>query len=196
LIKQAQQNDPTNTYIVADASQLPFADNSFDIITSFDNLEHIKEYRDVIKEMVRVLKPGGVIILNTINRNNKYTFDWLLEKMGSTYHLTRAGHVKELFFEPTHIQKLFQEAGLTHVTLRLFDATFVLIMDCILYIFLMIIERLSHLFFNSEYSAKIATQITDRISKISLPVLEKCDTVITKQGYSNAFFLIGVKPES
>ncbi|MDQ3098611.1 MAG: class I SAM-dependent methyltransferase [bacterium] len=192
LINKAQQEDPKNTYLMADASHLPFPENTFDLITSFDNLEHIKEYREVIKEMVRVLKPGGKILLNTINKHNKFTFDWALEKLGSDYHLKRAGHVKELFFDPKEIENLFIEAGLKNTEIHLFDATIVLIVDCALYIFLMIVEKVTP---PAHYHSVglIALSTTHFISLITLPICEKIDTIITRYGYSNAFFLTGEK---
>ncbi len=193
LIDKAKQEDPNNQYFLADASKLPFPDNTFDLVTSFDNLEHIQEYKKVIKEMVRVLKPGGTILLNTINKHNRFTFDWLLEKLGSDYHMRRAGHVKELFFDPQDIKVLFEEAGLENTKIRLFDATFILIMDCALYIFLMAIEKLANVTNSYHRLGRISLTITNIASKLSLPVLEKCDTVIIKHGFSNAFFLTGVK---
>jgi len=42
------------------AEKLPFEDNEFDYIQSISVLEHVQDVRLSIKEMVRVLKPGGV----------------------------------------------------------------------------------------------------------------------------------------
>lgn len=192
LIKKAQQEDPTNTYLIADASKLPFDDNTFDLITSFDNLEHIKEYKEVIKEMVRVLKPGGKILLNTINKHNRFTIDWVLESFGSDYHLKRAGHVKELFFDPKEIERLFIEAGLRNTKLRLFDATSMIIVNSALYIFLILAEKFTSKSNYESIGNKILT-FTDKVSHITLPICEKVDTLVTRFGYSNAFFLTGEK---
>lgn len=196
LLSQAQQKNPENIYILADAVELPFPDNSFDLVTSFDNLEHIKEYQTVLKEIVRVLKPEGQLLMNTINKNNKFTFDWLLEKLGSSYHLTRAGHDKELFFDPNHIGQLLQQNGLENINIRLFDATFILIADCALYIFLIIAERIAKLTKLYKPIGLISLTITDTISKLLLPVLEKCDTIFTSHGFSNAFFITGIKKKT
>lgn len=46
---------------------LPFADNSFDIVICNSVIEHVANVSKVISEMLRVLRPGGVIYLNTIN---------------------------------------------------------------------------------------------------------------------------------
>lgn len=50
--------------VKADAQNLPFSDNTFDLILCLDVLEHIKEDDRVVLEIFRVLKPGGKLILS------------------------------------------------------------------------------------------------------------------------------------
>jgi ubiquinone/menaquinone biosynthesis C-methylase UbiE len=45
--------------IYADASQLPFADNSFDVVMTVHMLHTVANWRTFLDEIVRVLKPGG-----------------------------------------------------------------------------------------------------------------------------------------
>jgi SAM-dependent methyltransferase len=49
--------------IVADATALPYPDNSFDLLLCFETLEHANEPWKVVAEIERVSKPNGVIIL-------------------------------------------------------------------------------------------------------------------------------------
>jgi SAM-dependent methyltransferase len=57
----AYENSP---YVVNSISeQLPFCINTFDVILSHEVLEHVSDDRGCIEEMVRVLNPGGVIVL-------------------------------------------------------------------------------------------------------------------------------------
>jgi ubiquinone/menaquinone biosynthesis C-methylase UbiE len=193
LLEIAKQKDSTNTYLLADAASLPFPDNSFDLVTSFDNLEHIQEYDKVLQEIIRVLKPDGKLLMNTINKHNRFTFDWLLEKFGSDYHLTRAGHIKELFFDPKDIQKRLNNYGLQNTEVLLFDATGILIIDCMLYIFLIIVEKLVKHTKLYKPVGLISLSITDIISKLLLPILLQTDKIFTTFGHSNAFFIIGTK---
>ena len=46
-----------------DACNLPFADDSFDLMVQFHVLEHIPDDGAAIREMVRVLKPGGLALV-------------------------------------------------------------------------------------------------------------------------------------
>ena len=48
--------------IIADAADLPFEDDSFDLIFSSNVLEHVEQLDVAFKEMKRVLAPGGVMI--------------------------------------------------------------------------------------------------------------------------------------
>jgi SAM-dependent methyltransferase len=47
----------------ADIRELPFADGSFDAVYTMGTIEHIDEYREAIREVHRVLKPGGRAVI-------------------------------------------------------------------------------------------------------------------------------------
>ena len=46
---------------------LPYADSSFDLVTFTEVAEHLENYRAIVREIYRVLKPNGVIIITTPN---------------------------------------------------------------------------------------------------------------------------------
>ena len=52
----------TNYHLKQDAQRLPFPDNSFDLIVSWQTLEHVANLEDSLAELARVLKPGGTAI--------------------------------------------------------------------------------------------------------------------------------------
>jgi SAM-dependent methyltransferase len=54
--------------VQADATRLPLADASVDVIASFETIEHVPDARALVLELRRVLRPGGVLVLSTPNR--------------------------------------------------------------------------------------------------------------------------------
>lgn len=55
--------------MLADGLGLPFADESFDVVTSFETLEHLHERGEFLSELRRMLKTGGTLLLSTPNAN-------------------------------------------------------------------------------------------------------------------------------
>ncbi len=54
-------------YLVGDGEKIPLPDNSVEIVTSFETIEHIPNYRQFMKEVSRVLKDDGLFVLSTPN---------------------------------------------------------------------------------------------------------------------------------
>jgi tocopherol O-methyltransferase len=52
-------------FLVADAQQMPFADNSFDLVWSMESGEHMPDKTQFLQECYRVLKPGGTFLMAT-----------------------------------------------------------------------------------------------------------------------------------
>ncbi|MGL5063739.1 MAG: methyltransferase domain-containing protein [Microcoleus sp.] len=52
-------------FLVADALNMPFADESFDLVWSLESGEHMPDKIKFLQECCRVLKPGGTLILAT-----------------------------------------------------------------------------------------------------------------------------------
>jgi SAM-dependent methyltransferase len=53
------------TYVAGTAEQLPFDDGSFDVIASFNSLDHVDRLEDAISEMTRVAAPSASLLLLT-----------------------------------------------------------------------------------------------------------------------------------
>lgn len=54
-----------NTDVAADAHRLPFGNNVFDAVVTFNTFEHLYDPNQAASEVYRVLKPGGRLILHT-----------------------------------------------------------------------------------------------------------------------------------
>lgn len=54
--------------VLYNGKRLPFKDNSFDIVTSVEVIEHVSKPNTMLKEIRRVLKPDGILHITTANR--------------------------------------------------------------------------------------------------------------------------------
>jgi ubiquinone/menaquinone biosynthesis C-methylase UbiE len=50
-----------------DGTNIPYPDEYFDTVVSFETIEHTTEYRKMLKEFARVLKKDGTVIISTPN---------------------------------------------------------------------------------------------------------------------------------
>jgi SAM-dependent methyltransferase len=56
-------------FVQGDVAALPFEDQSFDLIVSFETIEHVEQQERVIGELRRVLRADGHLIISTPNRD-------------------------------------------------------------------------------------------------------------------------------
>ncbi len=100
-----------------DADSLPFESNSFDAVTSGMVLGLVPNQRNIVAEMVRVLKPGGVLSISTHGPEHYY------EASETTFRAVPKGLVLgyRIEFWPRkekEISHMFSEAGLIDVVTR------------------------------------------------------------------------------
>jgi ubiquinone/menaquinone biosynthesis C-methylase UbiE len=81
-IQHAKQKYPNINFVVGDACNLPFEDNSFDLIICSEVIEHLSSPDKLIDEINRVMENKGVLILSTSNWLSFYgLFRFLAEKL-------------------------------------------------------------------------------------------------------------------
>ena len=51
------------TYVNAPAERIPFPDAYFDVVCSFNSLDHVDDFQQTVGEIKRVVKPGGLFLL-------------------------------------------------------------------------------------------------------------------------------------
>ncbi len=77
-------NVPTARFALALGEQLPYADNSFDLVLSHEVLEHVYDDAMAAAEIVRVLAPGGRAVIFAPNR--LYPFETHGHYWNGAYH--------------------------------------------------------------------------------------------------------------
>ncbi|WP_321476632.1 bifunctional 2-polyprenyl-6-hydroxyphenol methylase/3-demethylubiquinol 3-O-methyltransferase UbiG [uncultured Paludibaculum sp.] len=102
-------------YRVGRGECLPFPDSSFDIVCCCDVLEHVDEPSQVVREISRTLKAGGVFFYDTVNRT---PMSWiLLIKLWQDWHVAGFSapnvHVWRKFIKPDELDALMHEAQLS-----------------------------------------------------------------------------------
>lgn len=94
-------------FVIGDAEKLPFPKNFFNKLVMSEVIEHVKDDVRVLEEARRVLKPGGILVLTTPNKDYPFLWDpvnWFLEHFFNF-------HIKSGFF-----------AGIWNQHLRLYKA--------------------------------------------------------------------------
>lgn len=66
---QREYADSGARYLTLDAQVLPFPDRSFDVVVSFETIEHLPDFRTYLSEVHRVLSDDGVFIVSTPDKD-------------------------------------------------------------------------------------------------------------------------------
>lgn len=179
-------------FLKEDAEKLSFKNNSFDFVVSFDALEHIENKEKVIKEMIRVLKPGGKLLIYALSKNYNYTLDWFWEKIGIDI-FSRAAHNPDLFINIDFLKRKIKENGMSIIELNLFNAFFTLLLDESIMVLSAILKRLN--MFQSKIIGKIFLAFTSLISGFLFPMCQFLDSFWYSKGYSLSILIISEKDE-
>lgn len=104
--------------IIADASKIPFPSKSFDKIVMSEVIEHVKNEKKVLNEVIRVLKTGGIMVLTTCNINYPFFWDpinWILQHFFNKHIESGfwAGFWNQhtRLYERSQLEKLVRSAG-------------------------------------------------------------------------------------
>ncbi len=99
--------------VLADVAALPFPDAAFDVVVAGEILEHVTDLDATVSEALRVLKPGGTFVCDTINAT------WFARLALVTIgERVRGGpppacHDPALFVPPARVQALCARHGVT-----------------------------------------------------------------------------------
>ena len=90
----------------ADGLRLPFADNTFDRVICAEVLEHIPDYRGMLREIDRVLKADGLLAIS-VPRAWPERICWALSE---GYHTVEGGHIR--IFDAAALRRDVERHGL------------------------------------------------------------------------------------
>ena len=102
-------------YEIAQAEHLEFKDDSFDIVVCVDVLEHLESLEKTLQQIARILKPGGLFLFDTINRNWLAKFLVITAAERIVGLLPRGAHDGNLFIKPGELREMLAATGLRTV---------------------------------------------------------------------------------
>jgi len=76
LAQEGTTEIPNVSFLISDTTSLPFDDNRFDVVMSFQVMHHISNWLDALAEVRRVLRPSGYFIYDDL------IYPELLAKLG------------------------------------------------------------------------------------------------------------------
>ena len=94
----------------ADIRELPFADASFDVVYTMGTIEHVREYAEAVREVARVLRPGGTAIVGVPRRWDPFLRPLVVRALEQ---LGRYAYSPERTFSAAELGRVLEDAGLT-----------------------------------------------------------------------------------
>ena len=96
--------------IKGNAYSLPFPDETFDLVLSVTMFEFIHEPERVLREIHRVLKPGGEVLIGTMNGKSSW---FLFKRLKSLFVETAYRYAR--FYTPGELEELLRKVGFINV---------------------------------------------------------------------------------
>jgi len=104
---EGEDGGGSSLVMVSDVTNLPFANDSFDIVICSEVLEHIPEHVTAIREIIRVLKPGKSLVVSV----PRYLPERICWALSEAYHNEKGGHIR--IYRKKQLITLLENAGTT-----------------------------------------------------------------------------------
>jgi 2-polyprenyl-6-hydroxyphenyl methylase/3-demethylubiquinone-9 3-methyltransferase len=97
--------------VQARAESLPFPEDSFDVVVAGEILEHVEDLGATVREALRVLRPGGLFVCDTINATWRARVSLVTIGERLPGGPPRGCHDPRLFVAPEHLRQLCDAGG-------------------------------------------------------------------------------------
>src|SRR6266540_3566739 len=97
LLEVARERNPQNNFLEEDLEAMPFADNSFHVITGFNSFQYAGSFENALLEAKRVLKPGGRLVIGIWDKPEMNDATHVLKAIGSLMPPPHRAHRAPLY---------------------------------------------------------------------------------------------------
>jgi ubiquinone/menaquinone biosynthesis C-methylase UbiE len=101
----ARRSIPEATFIAMDDETADLADESFDLVISIEVLEHVQDIAKSVRELSRLLRPGGRVLVTTPCAN-RFSCEWVMTALSNGFESTPDGYGRFRIDEPGHLRRL------------------------------------------------------------------------------------------
>jgi len=117
MLDQARANNPGSEIRQADVESLPFEDGSFDFVLCIEVLRYLPDPEPCIREMARVLKPGGVCLATAAPKLNLNGY-FLVNRIANLRRVGNLVQLKQFFTSSRRLKAEFGRAGFGNTSIN------------------------------------------------------------------------------
>ncbi len=121
VLRNAKKNLGTKKVklVLGSATKTPFKDDLFDKAIMTEVLEHIEEDKEALREVYRIIRPGGLLVLTVPSYNFPFLWDpinWILQNLFGT-HISGTGFLAGIWarhlrlYKKEDLEKLVEKVG-------------------------------------------------------------------------------------
>jgi ubiquinone/menaquinone biosynthesis C-methylase UbiE len=117
MLEHARARNPGADVRHADVERLPFPDGGFDYVLCIEVLRYLPDPSGCIREMCRVLRPGGICLATATPLLNLNAY-WLVNRLALVLPLGNLARLKQYFATSGKLQRRFVAAGFAAPTVH------------------------------------------------------------------------------
>jgi ubiquinone/menaquinone biosynthesis C-methylase UbiE len=110
MLAKARATDPGIFLVEADVEAIPFRSGWFDFVLCIEVLRYLPRAAACLREMARVLRPGGVCLITAAPVFNLNGY-WLVNRLANTLPIPGFTRLRQYFFRSSELRRQVVSAG-------------------------------------------------------------------------------------
>lgn len=117
MLERARTNNPDVELKLSDVERLPFESERFDIVICIEVLRYLPNIDATVREMARVLKPGGMALVTAAPIFNLNGY-FVINRMATALPMGNLVRLKQFFTTSGRLRRSFEGAGFARPTIH------------------------------------------------------------------------------